>query len=67
MKKIDTNEKIIAGLIVLAFAMFLILCLTGCTIGTTNKITTNQYPCDTDSTGLHKQNVNIYLDKNKVK
>lgn len=43
-----------------------IVFICGCTIGTTNKITTNQYPCDTDSSGNKLQNVNIYIDKLKT-
>lgn len=45
--------------------IILMITLSSCTIGTTNKITTNQYPCDTDSVGNKLQNVNIYLEKPK--
>jgi hypothetical protein len=40
--------------------------MTACTIGTTNRITTNQYPCDTDSLGNKTQIVNINLEKPKT-
>ncbi len=65
MKTKTTTSEII----VLAYFCWLIFVIlfVGCTIGTTNKTTVNQYPCDTDSTGLHKQNVNIYIDKPKAK
>ncbi len=47
--------------------VILFIFVSSCTIGTTNKTTVNQYPCDTDSLGLRKQNVNIYLnDKPKT-
>ncbi len=52
-------------IVFLLVGIILILCLSACTIGTTNKIITNQYPCETDSTG--KNIINFYLDKKQTK
>ncbi len=50
------------GLILIFIAIIVIACTYSPT-----KMITNQYPCDTDSVGLHKQNVNIYIEKPKEK
>lgn len=47
--------------------IILLLFFASCTVGTTNKISTYQYPCDTDSVGNKVQNVNIYLPNEKKK
>ncbi len=44
-------------------SLILLIFLCSCTIGTTNKITTNQYPCDTDSLGRKIQTVNLYINE----